>query len=203
MIYPQLVFKCKCGAVQAEIKGKLYAESNCHCHSCVASAKFVESKRDFNGYSALSNSNGGFAYVLVKGKDINFISDIISEEAHKKIDYVKVGKRGKLVRSYCKSCLTVLGAFEKNFAFLNRNCLFDQGVDPYKPSAPVINIMKKHAFEPDKVPEPAAATFPLSGILPLLPIMWGFGGRVASKDSSIYAGKDLSKVEVVPITWES
>lgn len=203
MIYPQLVFKCKCGTAQAEIKGKLYAESNCHCHSCVASAKFVESKPNFDGYSALSNGNGGFAYVLVKGKDINFTSDIVSEEAHKNIDYVKVGEKGKLARSYCKRCHTVLGIFEKNFAFLNRNCLFDHSGDPFKPSAPVINIMKKHAFDPDSVPEPAAATFPFFGALSLMPIMWGFGGKVAPKDSAIYAGKDLSKVEVVPITWES
>lgn len=182
MIYPKLTFKCKCGAVQAEITGKLYAESNCHCHSCVASAQFVESKDNYDGTSALSNSNGGFAYVLVKGNDINFTIDIESEEAHSKFDYVKVGEKGKMARTYCKGCGTVLGIFEKNFAFLNRNCIYQDG-SPYEPTSPVINIMKKHAFEPDKVPEPAAATFPLSGMLPLIPVMWGFGGRVAAKNS--------------------
>lgn len=198
----QLTFRCKCGAVQADISGKLYAESNCHCHSCVAAAKFVENKPDFDGFSALRNSNGGFAYVLVKGKDINFTSDITSEEVQKRFDYVKVGEKGKMARTYCKECGTVLGIFAKNFAFLNRNCIFDNTGADYVPSSPVLNIMKKHAFEPDKVPEPSAATFPLSGMLPLIPIMWGFGRRVAAKDAAIYAGKDLSKVEVVPITWE-
>ena len=195
----QLIFKCKCGAVAAELKDKPKEDCNCHCHSCVASAKFVEAKPAFDGYSALTD--GGFAYAIVKGKGINFTSDILSEEAHKNIDFVKVGEKGKMARTYCKGCGTVLGGFESNMAFLNRNAIFNQDGTPYVPKH-VMNIMKKHAFDPSKVPEPSAKTFPISGMIGFIPLMLGFGGKIAPKDSALYAGKDLSKVEVVPITWE-
>lgn len=202
MIYPQLLFKCKCGFVQAEIKGSLTSELNCHCHSCVASAQFIESKPNFDGYSAFTNSHGGVAYAMVKGKDINFTSDISTKEAHANIDHVKVGEKGKMARSYCKNCGTMLGIFEKNLAFLNRNCIYNQdGNTLYEPTKPVINIMKKHSFDPAKVPEPNVAVFPLSGIPTFIPLIIGFGGRIAPKDAAIYAGKDLTSVEVVDITW--
>lgn len=201
MIHPKLIFKCKCGAVQAEVKGKPKTDCNCHCHSCVASAQFVESKPAFDGITALT-SEGGFAYSLVKGNSINFTSDILSEEARKNIDYVKVGEKGKMARTYCKGCNTVLGGFEPNFVFLNRNALFNEHGTPYKPSEPVLNIMKKHAFDPAKVPEPSASTFPFLGMLGFIPLLMGFGGKVAPKDSALYASKDMfSKIEAVPITW--
>ena len=152
----QLIFKCKCGAVQADLKGKPKS-MNCHCHSCVASAKFLESKPDFDGYSVLTDK-GGFAFIFAKGKDVNFTSDIQSEEAMKNIDYVKVGdvkvgQKGKFARTYCKSCGTVIGGIALHMAFLNRNAVFNQDGTPYIPAKPVINMMKKHAFDPDKVPE--------------------------------------------------
>ncbi|KAL9180592.1 hypothetical protein ACHAXT_011045 [Thalassiosira profunda] len=200
-IDPQLLFKCKCGAVQADIKGKLVEDCNCHCHSCVAAARHVESKPEFDGFSALNNE-GGFAYAVVKGKNINFTTDIQSEEASKNIDYVKVGPKGKMARTYCKGCGTVLGGFQKNFAFLNRHAIFHQDGTPYFPPKTPINIMKKHAFDPAKVPEPSVQTFSLLGVFPFIPLLLGFGGKVAPKDSALYAGKDMSKVEVVPITWE-
>ena len=202
----QLTFKCKCGKVEASILNDFAAEFNCHCHSCVASARFVEAKPTFNGYSGLIDSDGGFAYAIVKGKDIDFTSDIMSEEAMKNIDFVKVGETGKVARAYCKGCGTLLGGFQKNVAFLNRNCMFDQSGSPYKPTKSVMNIMKKHAFEPDKVPDPSAAIMPFRAMLTFVPLMIGFGGgNVADKDSALlrHAGKkELSGLEVVPITWE-
>ena len=147
-------------------------------------------------------SDGGFAYYFAKGKDINFTSDVVSEEARKNIDFVKVGEKGKMARSYCKKCGTVLGGIALNMAFLNHNAVFNQDGTPHVPSNAVLNIMKKHAFDPDKVPEPSAETLPISGMIGLIPLMLGFGGKVAPKDSALYAGKDLSNVEVVPITWE-
>ncbi|KAL7554292.1 LOW QUALITY PROTEIN: hypothetical protein ACHAWF_017938 [Thalassiosira exigua] len=200
MIHPKLIFKCKCGAIQAEIKGKPKADENCHCHSCVASAQFVESKPAYDGISMLT-SEGGVAFSLVKGNIINFTSDILSEEARKNIDFV--GEKGKLARTYCKGCGTMIGGFKSNFAFLNRRAVFNEDGTPYEPSGPVLNIMKKHAFDPVKVPEPSANTFPFSGILGFIPLLLGFGGKVAPNDSALYCSKDMmSKIEAVPITWE-
>ena len=94
----------------------------------------------------------------------------------------------------CATCV-------KNAARDELLSVFQDGT-PYVPSKPVLNLMKKHAFDPDKVPEPSHETFPISGMIGFIPLILGFGGKVAPKDAALYAGKDLSKVEVVPITWE-
>ena len=194
MIRPLLKFQCKCGAVQAELKHKPI-DCTCFCHSCVASAKFIEAKPGFDGYSALTEEEG-FAYSLVKGKDITFTTDILSEEAHKNLDYVKVGPEGKAARTYCKTCKTVLGGFEPTFAFLNRNSIFNQDDTPYIPlathSKTVVNMMKKYAFDPAKVPEPSVQMFPAwysIDMLKFFPLTWGFGGKVAPKDSACMLGR--------------
>ena len=52
-----------------------------------------------------------------------------------------------------KKCGTVIGGYTHHMAFLNRNAVFNQDGTPYIPAKPVINMMKKHASDPDKVPE--------------------------------------------------
>lgn len=73
----KLIFKCQCGAVQADLQGAPSDDRTCHCHSCVAAAKFVEAKPDFKGISALTNT-GGVTFTLYKGSKINFTTDVTS-----------------------------------------------------------------------------------------------------------------------------
>ena len=147
----KLIFKCQCGAVQADLQGAPSDDRTCHCHSCVAAAKFVEAKPDFKGISALTNT-GGVTFTLYKGSKINFTTDVTSDEAREKIfGYVKVGSDGKQHRTYCRNCGTMLGWLRPGFVGLNRNCITLEDGTAYEPPGTVLNIMKKHAFDPSTV----------------------------------------------------
>ena len=106
-----------------------------------------------------------------------------------------------MVRSYCIKCGTMLGAFSEHNAFLNRNAIFDQNGAPYKSATPASNIMARYAFDPSNVPEPRYSIVPFGMITSFIPNLLGFGEKMDAKGSALFPA-DMSKVEVVPVTWE-
>ena len=39
-----MYWRCGCGKVELEISGEPWSVGNCHCHSCVASSRFLDEK---------------------------------------------------------------------------------------------------------------------------------------------------------------
>ena len=133
-----------------------------------------------------------------------------SDEMRQKVGFVKVGEQGKIIRSYCTGCGTMLGVHRDTAAGFNRRAIFNNDGSPYVPAKPVTNIMAKYAFDPSNVPEPKTSIIPIGimlvyipfgMLLSFLPNMLGFGGKVDVKKSALFP-KDASEVEVVPIAWE-
>ena len=119
----KLIFKCKCGAIQATLQGLPVQNVNCHCHSCVSSAKSIESNPTFNGFSLLDV--GGVAYANFRWRNINFTTpDMTSNEARDKISFVKIGEKDKVARSYCTSRGTMLGIFYRTESKSQPQCHF-------------------------------------------------------------------------------
>lgn len=199
----ELIFRCKCGDIKATLQGLPVQNANCHCRSCVASAKTIQSKPNFNGVSILNV--GGVSYADFRWRNINFVTpfdtDMTTNEARDSIGFVKVGERGKMARSYCTRCGTMIGVFSPNNVFFNRNAIYNRDGSPYKSAEPVNNIMCRFAFDPSKVPEPNYSFVPMGMVMSFIPIVLGFGEKKSVKDSALFPA-DLSTVEVVPITWE-
>ncbi|KAL7460221.1 hypothetical protein ACHAXS_000685 [Conticribra weissflogii] len=193
-----VTFKCTCGAIEARIHGKL-THLTCHCHSCVASVRCIEAKEGFDGISALEND--GVAYTAMRGTQVDYTSDMSTDESRSKVGFVKVGDNGKLARCYCTKCGTTIGAVCPSFCFFNRNALHNDDGSKFVPNRPVKNVMKKHAFDPSKVPEPSCSTVPLEMAFTFIPMMFGFGKKKDAQNDAFFP-KDMAKVEVVPITWE-
>ena len=125
----------------------------------------------------------------------------MNNEAREKIGFVKVGENGKLLRSFCTQCGTMLGGFQNNYCVFNRNAIYNKDGSVYRPVGRVNNVMRKHAFDPSKVPEPSHAYVPFGFFAAFVPLLMGFGGK-KNANNVARLSKDLSKVEVVPITWE-
>ena len=196
----ELTFKCKCGSFEAQIHGNPVLSITCHCHSCVAAVKFLESKSTFDGISALDND--GVALALYRGKNIDWVSDVSSEEAHAKIGFVKVGEKGKPFRSYCSNCGTFIAHYERNFSMFNRNAIYNKDGTKFQATAgSVNNIMRKYSFDPSKVPAHSSSMVPLGVLVAFVPLLMGFGGKKNAHEDVLFP-TDLSNVEVVPITWK-
>mmetsp|Transcript_4663 Transcript_4663/g.9961 ORF Transcript_4663/g.9961 Transcript_4663/m.9961 type:complete len:198 (+) Transcript_4663:58-651(+) len=194
----EITFKCKCGDIELRIQGKM-THINCHCHSCVASVKCVEAKEGFDGISGLDHD--GAAFTLVRGTNVEYPTDMSTDEARSKIGFVKVGEKGPHPRCYCTKCHTFVGAVAPSFVLLNRNALFNEDGSKFVAEGPVQNIMKKHAFDPSKVPEPSSSTAPFGLMMTFFPLIMGFGKKKGAKNAAFFP-EDMAKVEVVPITWE-
>ena len=191
-----LTFKCACGGVQAKLQGEPFAIFNCHCHSCVASARFIDAKHtdDKKGTSGIRDKGSGMA--LYKPNKVEFTTPITADT----FAACKVGDKGKNGRSYTKCCHTQAIFCISKFIAFNSNCLFNDDGSLYQPEKPIQNTMKDFAFEPSEVPEPKSNMIPpMSLLLPMMGTMMNpFGPKV--KDKNLFA--NLETAEVVPITWE-
>lgn len=177
---------------------------NCHCRSCVACARHVDAK-GLDNTSALDET-GGVAKSLYYLDSV----DVSKVELDGKLEFCKVGESGDIIRSYTKCCGTMVntaggGNFPTGFRPFNRNCIKNIDGTDYSPQE-VLNVMSKHAFKPEDVPEPKAA-IATPGVLA------AFIGGVLCMRTGISTGAERlmgaeaffkapsSVTEVVPITW--
>eukprot|EP01082_Thalassiosira_pseudonana_P014024 g11788.t1 g11788 contig6:592701-593303(+) len=198
-----LTFKCKCGAVEAKIQGAPIGMTNCHCHSCVASAKFVDAKGDGTSQllEAKEGEDQGAAIALFKGNIVDFVTDLKTDGAKSKIGFCKVGEKAKFARSFCTGCNTMLGSFLPKGCIVNRNLLTNEDGTPFQPENKIVHIMKKYAFEPEKVPEPSSNMVPIGMVFTTFIPLIAWGGKKVLENKALYC-EDLATAEVVPITWE-
>ena len=117
---------------------------------------------------------------------------------------LRVGPKGKSVRKYAKCCGTQVGVVEKAFIALGLNSLYTnkECTDKYIPREPVVNVMKKYAFDPEKVPEPSHSVAPLLGILKFLAVLINPFGPSTKQEILDKFAVNHTEAEEVPITWE-
>lgn len=191
--------KCKCGAFEATFLSDPRIVFNCHCHSCVAACKTIEDKEGFAGTSIKSDESGGAATAIWKSN-----STTITKADASKIDFVKVGENGKGARPYCTECKTVLFLnFAPSWCAPNRNALTEtEGGKAFEPKGAVPNINCKYAFDKNAVPDPKYSTIPFGMLFKFVPLVAGLGCDGSNAKEKALIPQDMSKVEVVPITWE-
>uniref|UniRef100_A0A7R9Z569 CENP-V/GFA domain-containing protein n=1 Tax=Pseudictyota dubia TaxID=2749911 RepID=A0A7R9Z569_9STRA len=204
-------WRCGCGDLTFKIRGEPALNMNCHCHSCVAYARFVDAQSekiggDGKGTSILSEGDG-VAMACFWPDQVKITRDLASG----RLNFVKVGHDGKPRRSYAKCCGTAMMGAEPRMWALNRNCIFEEDADSsgddvlrrYEPEDKVCNVMKKHAFDPEKVPEPSADTVGFGDMVTFFGVLMNPLGKKIEKDVlETFRPSAESTVEVVPITWE-
>ena len=200
--------KCGCGEFQADLTAEPLVCANCFCHSCVAISRHIEDahgKKLNKGYTPSLNDAGGMTIAMYNLSQIKFHCYMKnSENPLDKLGMVKLGEDGVAVRYYTKCCGTmVMGAYHGKYdAIVNRLAIYESDGTEFVPKEQPINMMAKYAFEPEKVPEPRSETAPLHYLVKFSKMMiFGFFG-FGKKESQINTSVDLSKAEVVPITWE-
>lgn len=197
-------WQCKCGEVKFKLKGEPRIAFNCHCHSCVACIRHVDAK-GLPNTSALSDS-GGAAKALWYLDNV----DVTASYLEGKLNFIKVGDSGAVVRSYTKCCGTIVNTaggatFGPGFRPFNRNCITNSDGSAF--SLPdVVNVQAANAFNPEQVPPPKANGYDCQ-------IITAFAGGIFLMKTGISTGaasllgaeaffKDPNSVtEVVPITW--
>ena len=180
---------------------------SCHCHSCVASARFIDDKQ-LGGTSIIKDH--GVHQVVYMANDIEFSSPNLSDTTSMDlVGFVKVGPLGKVLRVYTKCCGTAIGHLEPKFAFLNANCIFEADGSKWLAPNVIPNIMASHAFDKEVIPEPKYGMAPFSLIVQFLPVFGAllnpFATKFPTSHDALFCDKKLmpeDKVEVVPVTWE-
>jgi len=194
-----IYWRCGCGKVQLELSAEPWSVGNCHCHSCVASSRFLDEKyKDQENYAS-SIADGGSAGAFFMPNDVKVLTEELPP-----LGCLKVGKDGKAVRKYCKCCGTQFGVVMPQMWALNQNLLYSkkEGSEKYVPKMPVNNVMKKFAFSPEEVPEPAFSIAPIRLIISFVSVIINPFGARTEKDVMEKLEVDTSLVEEVPITWE-
>ena len=196
-----LYWKCGCGKLKLKIDGEPFFNAACHCHSCVASSRFLDekysSKKDHVSASVEDGSFGGF----FKPDQIEVLAENLPD-----LGILKVGPKGKAVRKYVECCGTLVGAVEKPFWCLNGSCLYQDAEcsKNYEPSSsrPIVHCQKSNSFDPSKVPAEAYRLAPFSSIMYLLWVLINPLGPSTDPDTLEKFAVDAEKADVVPITWE-
>lgn len=141
--------------------------------------------------------SGGVAVAVYKSNNTT-----ITKSDKESIGCMKVGPEGKIARSYCNKCGTVLfNVYAPNWCAVNRNALVDKDGEAYVPPGEVMNVNCKSAFDVSKVKGPKHNMVPFRMLLKFIPILAGFGVDGSNTEESLIP-EDMSKVEVSPITWE-
>ena len=197
-----LTWSCDCGNVKAKISALPTLNFDCHCHSCVAPARYIAEKYSTNSNNTpmLNPSTGGAGVSIFPARTVESFTSLKDEATGEtKIKFVKVGETGKATRCYTTCCGTQVSNFlAPGIIALNRSGLKNEDGSKFEPSGDLMNIMAKHAFEPDKVPEPKVPNVPL-GVLGNFLWLLAFGSGLKAKFPELFnAEKDA---EVVPITW--
>jgi hypothetical protein len=201
-------WKCKCGDFQLKLHNEPYYDVQCSCHSCVASARYIDEHHGKDkGQSSLVNDG------LCSQMSCYFMTDIefVTETPEDKMGYVKVGEDdGGIVRSYTKCCGTQVfwtGAkFPGPFRNINRNnCIYNADGSKYEPANPIGTVMVRFSFDPDAIPEPKYSIGPVGGMtIPYIGRMLGymlFGIGKGREDDKTFFIHPKDVEEIVPITW--
>ena len=193
-----LYWRCGCGKVQLELNAEPWNVVNCHCHSCVASSRFLDEKYTNEEKHTSGLNNGGTSGAFFMPNDVTLLTEDLP------LGCLKVGPKGKAIRKYAKCCGTQFGTVTKAFWGLNLSALYKdkEGAEKYAPEQPLHNAMKKFAFDPDQVTEPSSSIAPLGTILQLVGVVINPLGPSTSKEILEKLEVDPSTVEEVPITWE-
>ena len=158
----------------------------------------IESKPGFSGTSTKCDSESGGAAVAVYKSN----NTTVVKSDKESIGQMKVGEEGKIARSYCTKCGTVLfNVYLPNWCAVNRNALVKEDGEAFVPEGEVMNVNCKHAFDVSKVKGPKHNTVPFRTLLKFIPLLAGFGVDGSNTEESL-TPEDMSKVEVSPITWE-
>ncbi|KAL7526472.1 hypothetical protein ACHAXR_001506 [Thalassiosira sp. AJA248-18] len=190
---PPYTFKCTCGQTQIKLSQEPVTVFCCHCHSCVASCKFVDAKGDAKT-SGILEDNGGSACAVFSPSAVDFTS-----KPDAGLGAVIVGEKGKNARCYAKCCNTLIGFNIPKTMALNFNGMYNEDGSKYQPPDPIKNWMKKHAFDPSKVPEPSYSMGPF---LVICSFMMNMLNPFGAKFEELPMQVDEKEYEVVPITWE-
>lgn len=194
-----LYWKCGCGKLQLELGADPFSVCSCHCHSCVASSKYLDNK-----YKGKPNYSSGIVNGAAAGGFFTPDALLAVSDGELNLGCLRVGPKGKSVRKYAKCCGTQLGVVEKAFIALGLNSLYTnkECTDKYIPREPVVNVMKKYAFDPEKVPEPSYSVAPLLGILKFLAVLINPFGPSTKQEILDKFAVNHTEAEEVPITWE-
>ncbi|KAL3907149.1 MAG: hypothetical protein SGILL_008989, partial [Bacillariaceae sp.] len=198
---PTLYWKCGCGKLQLKIHGEPWSTAVCHCHSCVATCRFIDEKyadvKDHVSGLLEGGSFGGF----FKPNQITLLSEDLDD--FPELGITKVGPKGKAVRKYVKCCGTRVGAVAKPFWCLNGNCLYEDAAHTkkYAPSRSILHCQKNNSFDPEKVPPQAYGLAPISEILYLLGVLINPFGPSTDPSTLEKFDVDAETADVVPITW--
>mmetsp|Transcript_14603 Transcript_14603/g.29987 ORF Transcript_14603/g.29987 Transcript_14603/m.29987 type:complete len:202 (-) Transcript_14603:126-731(-) len=196
--------KCGCGAFQAKIKGDSVASFNCHCHSCVAASRFIDERHGDilnNGHTSALDYTGGCAVSVHWISNVDFIGD---SDPLDRLGYVKVGEKGTIPRYYTKCCGTQIITLVQGYLHcgLNRNAVYEEDGEKYAPAVAPVNIMAKSAFNPAVVPNPKSDFAPLGLIFKFIPLFTLGSLGIGKSKVKFNTSPEMSKAEVVPITWE-
>ena len=189
-------FKCQCGKVEFCITGDPFAQLNCHCHYCVGSQRFLETKAKGEPSETLQSMNVDF----FTPHQLDFSSANLSANL---IGNLKVNKNppSRKYATCCHTFVAIVPPFNK-FICINRDGIYNSDGSKYEPSsqAVILNAHKKNSFDPESVPEPSVdGTY--YGLLPslLLKMFNPFGPKFTEK---ALIGDSTQVVEQIPITWD-
>jgi hypothetical protein len=192
---------CKCGAFKAQLKAPPVFDMNCHCHSCVAPARYLDAKYPETSKSGLIN--GGAV-----GKTFFHLQDIELPEGG--LAYLKVGDGGEKIRSYTTCCGTLFNTsggkcFPKAARPLTRNNIRNTDGSPYVSTETPTDVLTKYTYGDYTLPEghfegPSPAV--MAGFSRLAPLSKDDTAAHAKYHQSWFkVGAEVN--EVVPITWEN
>jgi hypothetical protein len=206
------IWKCACEQIRFKLEGAPICTVNCHCHSCVASERYVRAKGG-NGTSSFVDpgTNDGIA---VAGYYLSKVIPLTDMSASS-LGFVQGGAAGKVVRTYTKCCNTMCvsgggSAYPVAFRPFNRNCIYNTDGTLYDAGKKVVNIQAKHSFHPRNVPAPRHSTLPFKEKVKVVGGMCaksrfcccpsGFGDNA---DELAFVKNPRDVTEIVPITWNS
>ena len=158
-----LYWRCACGKFRADLKGEPVFNSNCHCHSCVAPARYLGHRgrggigivnRAFGvppGTSPIVNGGVGNTFFMIKDIELPPIEE-------KGLKFFKVGE-GDNIRSYTSCCGTLFCTgggkhYPVSARPLTRSCIKNLNGSPYRPDDQPTECWIKHSFGDYKLPEP-------------------------------------------------
>merc|ERR1719183_682681 len=194
-----MYWRCGCGKVELEISGEPWSVGNCHCHSCVASSRFLDEKYQGEKNHTSAIASGGSSGAFFNPNDVKILTEELPP-----MGCLKVGKDGKAVRKYCKCCGTQFGTVMPGFWGLNRNALYtdEEGKEKWIPKKQITNSMMRFSFNPEEVPEPSYSIGPMKTIFGLIVAVINPFGQRTDKEVMKKFDVEASEVEEVPITWE-
>jgi hypothetical protein len=219
-------WECKCGEIKVKLTGEPMSNVNCYCKSCQTGAvsakpffvtdcwkqifnylllrfscliqKFIQEKTNGTGIYPL-NKNGGVAITLFPASRIEFLAPLSAEDGTSKLNFIRVGDRGKAFRSYTTCCGSQMtcGCFPTLIGF-NRAGIKNADGAPYEPTDSV-NVMASHSYDASLVPEPKSnhVPFDLTTLNTVVTLLNPFGSKF--KEKELYP--DNADTEVLNVTW--